>query len=192
MSCTPVWSGEDQLTAAHIIADFLEPAVLGADPRDIEALTAKMRRAVAGNPFTKSGMEMALWDILGKSVGLPVYRLLGGKVRDTVPIKMSVSGAEPKRAAELAEWAMAQGLKALKVKVGIEPDGDVARVKAVRAAIGPGICMGADANVVDGARAWRFKLSGGLPTSGGILPSSPSPRSTCSGWPMCAATSRCR
>jgi len=36
-------------------------------------------------------------DILGKSVGLPVYRLLGGKVRETVPIKMSVSGAEPKR-----------------------------------------------------------------------------------------------
>lgn len=146
VSCTPVWSGEDQLTAAHIIADFLEPAVIGSDPRDIEALTVKMRRAVAGNPFTKSGMEMALWDILGKSVGLPVYRLLGGKVRDTVPIKMSVSGAEPKRAAELAEWAMAQGLKALKVKVGIEPDGDVARVKAVRAAIGPAIRMGADAN----------------------------------------------
>ncbi len=146
VSCTPVWSGEDQLTAAHIIADFLAPAVLGQDPRDIEALTVKMRRAVAGNPFTKSGMEMALWDILGKSVGLPVYRLLGGKVRETVPIKMSVSGAEPKRAAELAEWAIAQGLKALKVKVGIEPEGDVARVKAVRAAIGPGIRMGADAN----------------------------------------------
>ena len=146
VSCTPVWSGEDQVTADHIIADFLEPAVKGQDPRDIEALTVKMRRAVAGNPFTKSGVEMALWDILGKSVGLPIYRLLGGKVRETVPIKMSVSGAEPKRAAELAEWAMKQGLKALKVKVGIEPEGDVARVKAVRAALGPGIRMGADAN----------------------------------------------
>lgn len=146
VSCTPVWSGEDQVTAAHIIADFLAPAVVGEDPRDIEMLTAKMRRAVAANPFTKSGMEMALWDILGKSTGLPVYRLLGGKVRETVPIKMSVSGAEPKRAAELAEWAMAQGLKALKVKVGIEPEADVARVKAVRAAIGPNIRMGADAN----------------------------------------------
>ena len=47
VSCTPVWSGEDQLTAAHIIADFLAPAVVGEDPRNIEALTAKMRRAVA-------------------------------------------------------------------------------------------------------------------------------------------------
>jgi len=146
VSCTPVWSGEDQLTAAHIVAGFLGPAVEGEDPRDIERLTVKMRRAVAGNPFTKSGMEMALWDILGKSTGLPVYRLLGGKVRETVPIKMSVSGADPKRAAELAEWAMSQKLRALKVKVGIEPEGDIARVKAVRAAIGPAVRLGADAN----------------------------------------------
>jgi L-alanine-DL-glutamate epimerase-like enolase superfamily enzyme len=146
VSCTPVWSGEDQVTAAHIISGFLAPAVQGEDPRDIETLTIKMRRAVAGNPFTKSGMEIALWDIVGKSTGLPVYRLLGGKVRDVVPIKMSVSGAEPQRAAQLAEWAMGRGLKALKVKVGIEPGGDVARVKAVRAAIGPNVRLGADAN----------------------------------------------
>lgn len=146
VSCTPVWSGEDQVTAAHMIADFLAPALIGEDPRDIERLTAKMRRAVAANPFTKSGLEMALWDILGKSVGLPVYRLLGGKIRETVPIKMSVSGAEPQRAAQLAEWALQRGLKALKVKVGIEPEADVARVKAVRAAIGPAVRLGADAN----------------------------------------------
>jgi len=146
VSCTPIWSGEDQVTAAHLIADFLEPAFAGEDPRDIERLTAKMRRVFAANPFTKSGVEMALWDILGKSVGLPVYRLLGGKVRETVPIKMSVSGAEPQRAAELANWALARGLKALKVKVGIEPEADVARVKAVRAAIGPDVRLGVDAN----------------------------------------------
>ena len=77
VSCTPLWSGEDQVTAAHLIANFLAPALTGEDPRDIERLTAKIRRTVAANPFTKSALEMALWDILGKSVGLPVYRLLG-------------------------------------------------------------------------------------------------------------------
>jgi muconate cycloisomerase len=146
VSSTPVWSGEDQVTAAHVIANFLGPALQNEDSRDIERLTVKMRRAVAGNPFTKSGIEIALWDLLGKSAGLPVYRLLGGKVRETVPIKMSVSGAEPARAAELAEWALGQGLTALKVKVGIEPEGDIARVKAVRAAIGPDVRLGVDAN----------------------------------------------
>jgi muconate cycloisomerase len=59
---------------------------------------------------------------------------------------MSVSGVEPARAAELATWAMNRGLRALKVKVGIEPEGDVARVKAVRQAIGPRIPLGVDAN----------------------------------------------
>ncbi len=146
VSCTPVWSGEDSTTADHIIQDFLEPALVGEDPRDIERLTHKMRRAVAGNPFTKSGLEIALWDLLGKAAQLPVYRLLGGPVRERVPIKMSVSGAEPKRAAELAEWAVSKGLTALKVKVGIEPEGDIARVKAVRAAVGPDFRLGVDAN----------------------------------------------
>lgn len=146
VSCTPIWSGEDAVTAVHIIQDFLEPAIAGEDPRDIELLTAKMRRAVAGNPFTKSGIELALWDILGKAAGLPVYRLLGGAIRQCVPIKMSVSGVDPKRASEIAAWAMAKGLKALKVKVGMDPEGDIERVKAVRATIGPAVRLGADAN----------------------------------------------
>lgn len=146
VSCTPLWSGEDQVTAAHFIQNLLAPALVGQDPTAIESLPQRMRRALAGNPFTKSGLEMAMWDILGKAAGLPVYRLLGGPVRDRVTIKMSVSGAEPARAAELARWAMAQGLKALKVKVGIEPEADIARVKAVREAIGPNVRMGVDAN----------------------------------------------
>lgn len=146
VSCTPVWSGEDSVTATHVIRSFLEPALVGEDPRDIERLTAKMRRAVAGHPFTKSGIEIALWDILGKAAGLPVFRLLGGAVRTHIPIKMSVSGVAPDRAAALATWAMQKGLQALKVKVGIAPEGDRERVKAVRAAIGPAVRLGVDAN----------------------------------------------
>ena len=64
-----------------------------------EWLTLKISAAIVGNPFTKSALEMALWDILGKSVGLPIYRLLGGPVRDFVATKFSVSGTEPKKAA---------------------------------------------------------------------------------------------
>src|SRR5260221_10190279 len=98
VSCTPVWSGEDAVTAVHIIRDFLEPAITGEDPRDIERLTVKMRRAVAGHPFTKSGIEIALWDILGKAAGLPVYRLLGGAIPRNVPIKKLGAGGEAARA----------------------------------------------------------------------------------------------
>jgi muconate cycloisomerase len=146
VSCTPIWSGEDAVTAVHLIRHYLEPALSGEDPRDIERLTAKMRRVLAGNPFTRSGIEIALWDILGKSVGLPVYRLLGGAVRNRIPIKMSVSGVEPERAAELGRFAVSIGLTALKVKTGIEPRADLARVHAVRAAVGPDFRVGVDAN----------------------------------------------
>jgi muconate cycloisomerase len=146
VSCTPVWSGEDQMTAAHFIQDFLEPLLEGRDPTQIERLTADIGRAIAGNPFTKAGIEMALWDILGKCAGLPVYRLLGGAVRESIPTKFSVSGQEPRRAAEIAAWAVEQGFRCMKVKVGLDPESDVARVSAVRAAIGPDVRLGVDAN----------------------------------------------
>ena len=146
VSCTPGWSGEDQVTAAHFIANFLAPLLEGEDPTEVERLTGKLRTGVAGNPFTKAGLEMALWDILGKSVGLPVYRLLGGPVRDFVPTKFSVSGLAPEKAAEIAAWAVAQGFRTMKVKVGLEPEADVARVRAVHEAVGPDIRLGVDAN----------------------------------------------
>ncbi|HMN29173.1 MAG TPA: enolase C-terminal domain-like protein, partial [Caldilineaceae bacterium] len=146
VSCTPVWSGEDNLTAAHFIETVLAPLLIGEDPTAIERLTAKMHKAIFGNMFTKAGLEMALWDILGKSAGLPVYRVLGGPVREFVPTKFSVSGLEPDEAAAVAAWAVAQGFRTMKVKVGIDPDGDVARVAAVREAIGPAVRLGVDAN----------------------------------------------
>lgn len=146
VSCTPRWSGEDQFTAAHFVRTLLEPALVGEDPREMERLSARMRGALAGNPFTKSALEMALWDIAGKAAGVPVYRLLGGPVRESVPIKWSISGVEPERATAIARWALEQGFETVKVKVGIDPEQDVARVRAVRAEIGDKVRLGVDAN----------------------------------------------
>lgn len=146
VSCTPRWSGEDQVTAAHFIHTILGPALSGQEPRDIERLSALMRAALSGHAFTRAAVEMALWDILGKSAGQPLYRLLGGAVREFVPTKWSISGVEPEKAAEIARWAIGQGFTTMKVKVGIDPDQDVARVRAVRDAVGSGIRLGVDAN----------------------------------------------
>src|SRR3954468_22081196 len=135
-SCTPRWSGEDQFTAKHFIDEYFTPQLLGADPTTIEETTKRFAPIVANNPFTKAAIEMALWDIAGKAAGKPVYELLGGKVRDFVPIKWSVSGREPDKAADIARWAIDKGFKSMKVKVGIDPEGDVARLAAVRNAVG--------------------------------------------------------
>src|SRR5437588_6248786 len=145
-SCTPRWSGEDQFTGAHLIHTYLEPLLIGEDPTAVENLTKKFRLAFAANYFTKSAVEMALWDIAGKAAGQPVYELLGGKVRESVATNWSVSGVEPDKAAEISRWAIAQGFSAMKVKVGIESEADIARVRAVRQAIGPGVKLGVDAN----------------------------------------------
>lgn len=146
VSCTPGWSGESYATAAHYIEQHFAPRLVGEDPTHVERLTAKIGGMLAANPFTKSGLEMALWDILGKAVGLPLYRLLGGPVREFVTTKFSVSGLEPEQSAEIAAWAVDQGFRTMKVKVGVDPEQDVARVRAVRNAIGPEIRLGVDAN----------------------------------------------
>jgi L-alanine-DL-glutamate epimerase-like enolase superfamily enzyme len=150
VSCTPRWSGEDQVTAAHLIDTYFAPLLIGeslGETADIDRLTTKYTFPVAGNLFTKAGIEMALWDLLGKSLGKPVYELLGGKVREFVPTKWSVSGVAPDKAAEIARWAISQGFTAMKVKVGIDPDGDLARLRAVRDAVGDQLRkLGVDAN----------------------------------------------
>ncbi|HYI25752.1 MAG TPA: enolase C-terminal domain-like protein, partial [Thermomicrobiales bacterium] len=146
VSCTPLWSGEDQVSAAHFIDRLLAPLLIGEHPLDRGRLVIRMNRALANNPFTKAGIEIALWDIAGKAAGLPVHALLGGAVRDTVRTKYSVSGLEPPKAAALAVWAVEQGFTAMKVKVGIEPAVDIERVRQVRAAVGPDILLGVDAN----------------------------------------------
>lgn len=145
-SCTPRWSGEDQTSAAHFINTYFAPLLVGEDPTQVESLTTKYTHPVAGNYFTKAGVEMALWDLAGKAANKPVYELLGGKVRNHVATKWSVSGQPPEKAADIARWAISKGFKKMKVKVGLDPDSDVARVRAVRDAVGPSVKIGVDAN----------------------------------------------
>jgi muconate cycloisomerase len=145
-SCTPRWSGEDQVTASHFINTCFAPLLMGEAVDDVQRLNAKFAAAVAGNFFTKAAVEMALWDIAGKAQGKPIWEMLGGRHRKSVPTKWSVSGVEPEKAAEIAQWAIDQGFSGMKVKVGIDPTGDLARVRAVRDAVGPEVKLGVDAN----------------------------------------------
>jgi muconate cycloisomerase len=142
----PRWTGETSRSCVAAIEELIGPALAGRDPSRITALRAVMDRELKLNPFTKAGVEMALWDLAGKAAGKPVYDLLGGQVRDAVPIKMVVGGFEVERARALAERFLNWGVRCLKVKVGIDPEGDVARVEAVRQLAGADIPIGVDAN----------------------------------------------
>jgi len=141
-----LWSGETQAGTVGIIRDYFEPALLGKDPRDITAAGRAMDFQVKLNPFTKAAVEMALWDIAGKAAGLPVYQLLGGKVRDKVRIKLVLWAYDIPTVRAMAEKFLGCGVSCLKVKVGLDPESDIARVQAVRELAGPAMAVTIDAN----------------------------------------------
>jgi muconate cycloisomerase len=141
-----LWSGETQAGTVAAIRHYIAPELLGRDPRDITAIRRAMDFIIKLNPFTKASVEMAAWDIAGKSAGLPVYQLLGGKVRDRVRIKLVVWARDVAGSREMAAQHLALGVSCIKVKVGLDPVTDVARVRAVREACGPDVPVTIDAN----------------------------------------------
>lgn len=145
-SGTDRWSGEPQEVARVVIDRWLAPAVIGEDPTRIERLNIKLDSAIKAHPFAKAAVEMALWDLAGKKLGVSVATLLGGSVREQLPLKWSVAARPPEAAAAIARRAVAMGFTMMKVKVGLDAAEDVARVRAVRAAVGAEVKIGIDGN----------------------------------------------
>ena len=141
-----LWSGETQAGTVAAIAEYIAPQLIGTDPRNITAARRTMDFIIKLNPFTKAAVEMALWDIAGKAVGLPVYQLLGGKVRDRVRIKLVVWARDVAGSRAMAEGHLALGVSCVKVKTGLDPESDIARVRAVREVAGPNIPLTIDSN----------------------------------------------
>jgi muconate cycloisomerase len=149
-SVTSVWSGETQAGTIALVQEVLAPLVVGADPFDLEWLSRRMDRAVFGNSFAKGAVEMALLDLQGQALGVPVYRLLGGREGhgEGIRLKFVVGAVEPALAAQRARRMVERGWRAIKVKVGRDahPQADVDRLRAVREAIGPDTWLSVDAN----------------------------------------------
>ncbi len=145
---------------SEIVDQLLSPVILGADPFDVNVLWERMYSLMRLRGHTTgffleaiSGVDIALWDLAGKAVGLPVHKLLGGSFRDRAKIYASglpglrsatdAAGADEIRrsAAALAE----QGFQGVKLGVGFGLDADVKTVEVVRAAVGPEFLLLSDA-----------------------------------------------
>lgn len=143
---TPRWSGETVGGAKFLIDRVLAPALIGCDPSDPAEIDRRMEELAVGNWFAKASIEMACWDLRGKSANRPVFELLGGACRSlTIRNRFSMGAYPPDVAAERARERVSAGFDTIKVKVGVGPD-DVARVRAVREAIGPDVALTIDAN----------------------------------------------
>ena len=145
VSGTLNWSGEDASTAEPIIRELIAPLLIGMSLKDFSKLLSKIENATIGNSFTKAGVEMALWDALGKCENLPVYSLLGGKNRDEVQIKISISG-DGQQIADGYEEARRSGFRKFKVKVGHGRNRDLPRFSSLRHLVGDAAYIGVDAN----------------------------------------------
>lgn len=146
-SVMPEWSGETQDGASRAIVEILGPAVTGRDPFDVNAALDVMDLALEGWPFTKAAIEMALIDLTGKLLGVPASVLIGGARRGpVVPLRFSIGAFSPDQSARVAETAVGMGFRAVKVKVGLDPATDMARVRAVRSVLAPPGRVAVDAN----------------------------------------------
>ncbi len=138
--------GETPQTTAHIIHDILTPALVGQNPDRFESIHVLMDKAVKGYPYCKAAIDMALYDVVGKALKVPVYQLLGGLFRERIPIAHSLGLMEIQKAVDESLQAKAEGVKTIKLKGGVEHKRDVELVKQIRQAIGPDLNLCVDAN----------------------------------------------
>jgi D-galactarolactone cycloisomerase len=138
-----------------IIEKVLKPLLVGMDPTAIEDIWDRAYIRGGHKEFgtrgigivALSGVDIALWDILGKVRGLPIYQLLGGKCRDKVPVyATALYPEEPSKVARRARGFADQGFHGVKIKVGFDLDQDIRIVRAVRQELGKDFIIMTDAN----------------------------------------------
>ena len=138
--------GETPATVEAVLPDLLKAAESVGDPHARRAVHDRMAEAVRGNPAAKAAVDVALWDLAGKLLGEPVYRLLGLSAdADRPPTSYTVGIDDTRAMARRAREAAAAGYPVLKVKLGTDPDRDLDVIRSIRA-VAPDAAIRVDAN----------------------------------------------
>jgi len=138
--------GETPATVISMVNDIFAPALCGTDPTAVTSARQIMDRLVVGNPYAKCAIDIALHDLWGKSLGQPIYRLLGGKVRDCVPVAHMIGLMPEKEAVDEGIAALADGVHALQIKGGVDAERDIRLVRTLRREVAAGVTLRLDAN----------------------------------------------
>ena len=133
------------------IEDHIAKSIIGMDVDDFENVLQKVQKSIVGNTSAKAAVDMALWDLYGQLYHIPVYKLMGG-AKKNITTDITISVNDPEIMVQDALIALNRGYDCLKMKVGINPELDVARLKAVRQAVGNDVTIRIDAN-----QAWSPK-----------------------------------
>ena len=152
----PRWAEESVEAIKANIDAYLAPALIGLQADRFEAAGMAMDAAAKRNNAAKGAIETALFDAVGKSLGLPAAALLGGAVRDRVPVLWTLASGDPAQEIEEAERKLAARLhRMFKVKVGAQaPEADMARLQRLAGALGSRATL-----IVDANQAWDEAVS---------------------------------
>ena len=148
--------GDRSAEAVAAMVNEMARAIEGRSPFEIEPFLHRVYRIGKWDDMRRfanqalAGLEMALWDIIGKACGQPVHRLMGGKLVERSSCFAFLQGNTPGKLADEALRWLGQGFEVFYVKVGLGRDRDLACVKAVREAVGDGSKLRVDAN-----QAWQ-------------------------------------
>jgi L-alanine-DL-glutamate epimerase-like enolase superfamily enzyme len=132
--------------AIAAVENVIAPRVVGRSVWEIEAVLDSFDYPYMDITPYVGGVEMALWDALGKSVGEPIHKFLGGRRTDEVPVAYCLGILDPAESAERARWARDQGFEVIKTKGGLDIDQDVDRLVAMHEAVGGDLRFRLDGN----------------------------------------------
>mgnify|MGYP000744974120 CR=1 FL=1 len=143
---TGVITGDTTGAILGAIRDHIAPALLGRDLDEFEDLTAAVQKALVHNTSAKAAVDMALWDLLGQKYSRPCLPDAWAVARRNIVTDITISVNPPEEMARDARTAVQRGYDCLKVKVGKEPEKDIARLSAIRGAVPKETCIRIDAN----------------------------------------------
>ena len=142
---TGVITGDTTGAIIGAIRDHIAKTIIGRDVDDFEDLMIALNACIQKNTSAKAAVDMALWDLYGQLYKIPVYKLMGG-AKKSIVTDITISVNDPEEMVRDAQNAIQRGYDCLKVKVGKEPEKDIARLSAIRAAVPKETCIRIDAN----------------------------------------------
>lgn len=138
--------GETLETVTASIRNYIAPRLIGEDPLNIRRAISIMNVAQGNAVIAKTGIDLALYDVAGKALGVPVYTLLGGMQRDRVKAASEIGIVTPEEMVEEARRLVNMGFRVIKIKAGRDVEDEIRGVRAVRDAIGPDMELRVDPN----------------------------------------------
>jgi muconate cycloisomerase len=142
----PEFYGETVESIHTTILNYVAPNIIGEDPRNINKIMQILDKILARVTCVKEGIDLALYDLVGKILNVPVFTLLGGKLRSQIPIASEIDIDTPEDMVKSAEKVLEMGIRVIKIKGSSDQDKDIERIKAVRSAVGAEICLRLDPN----------------------------------------------